>query len=69
MGAAELTWGRHGGRPKQWEGQTGTDVAVTLGVTGNQLVVAQPLPLDERMIALAAAISGGGHLQSLCLGS
>jgi hypothetical protein len=40
--------------------QLRTEVAVIPSVTGNQLVVSQPLPLDERMIALAAAISGGG---------
>jgi hypothetical protein len=38
--------------------QLRTEVAVIPSVTGNQLVVSQPLPLDERMIALAAAISG-----------
>lgn len=40
--------------------QLRTEVAVIPSVTGNQLVVSHPLPLDERMIALAAAISGAG---------
>lgn len=34
-----------------------TDVAVIPNSTGNQLVVQRPLSLDQRMIALAAAIS------------
>uniref|UniRef100_A0A383V788 Phospholipid scramblase n=1 Tax=Tetradesmus obliquus TaxID=3088 RepID=A0A383V788_TETOB len=37
--------------------QARTEVAVIPSVTGNQLVVHQPLALSERMVALAAAIS------------
>ncbi|KAF6252183.1 Scramblase-domain-containing protein [Scenedesmus sp. NREL 46B-D3] len=37
--------------------QARTTVAVIPSITGNQLVVHKPLPLTERMVALAAAIS------------